>query len=72
MSDDMAGVDMAGQPDPEVVRRVSYEGLWPSEQPFLLNAAGGVIRAAGLGGSAGSRDDAGTGAVAARQGRGWG
>ncbi len=33
MSDDgRAGVDMTGQPDPEVVRRVAYEGFWPADQ----------------------------------------
>ena len=37
MSDDSrAGVDMTGQPDPEVVRRVAYEGFWPADQPFPL------------------------------------
>ena len=36
--DDRAGVDMAGQPDPEVVRRVAYDGLWPSDQPFPLTS----------------------------------
>lgn len=38
MFDDRAGVDMAGQPDPEpeVVRHMAYEDLWPSEQPFPL------------------------------------
>lgn len=36
MSDDRAGVDMVGQPDPEVVRRVAYEDVWSADKPFPL------------------------------------
>lgn len=38
MSDNRAGVDMAGRPDPKVVRRVVSEGLWPADKPFPLTS----------------------------------
>ena len=32
----MAGDDTTGQPDPEVVRRVAYDAVWPAGKPFPL------------------------------------
>ncbi len=32
----MAGDDTTGQPNPEVVRRVAYDAVWPAGKPFPL------------------------------------
>ncbi len=32
----MASDDTTGRPDPKVVRRMTYENLWPADKPLPL------------------------------------